>query len=136
MYYKYPDNYTFPACVSKDNAHYCVRFQDLPGCVAIGDSLDDALKLGKESLSLHLWGMEQDGEDIPAPTSMQDVHLEDGETLCLLDVNMFKIRAKMDNHSIKKTLTIPWYLNTLAEERKINFSQLLQGALRQRLGLD
>ena len=86
--------------------------------------------------SLHLWGMEQDGEDIPAPTSMQDVHLEDGETLCLLDVNMFKIRAKMDNHSVKKTLTIPWYLNTLAEERKINFSQLLQGALRQRLGLD
>lgn len=48
---------------------------------------------------------------------------------------MFNIRSAMDNRSIKKTLTIPWYLNELAEKQHINFSQLLQAALKDRLGI-
>ena len=85
-------------------------------------------------MELHLWGMEQDDEVIPVP-EYRDMHIAANETICFIDVNMFGIRAKMDNRSVKKTLSIPWYLNELSEKKKINFSQLLQSALRAQLGL-
>ena len=83
---------------------------------------------------MHLWGLEQDGEQVPQPT-LSNLPLSTTNIICYIDVNMFSIRAKMDNRSVKKTLTIPWYLNELAEQKKINFSQLLQMALKERLGV-
>jgi predicted RNase H-like HicB family nuclease len=134
MYKKYQDSYVFPASIEKTDTTYGVHFQDLPGCVAIGDTMDEVIKLAKESLALHLWGMESDNADIPPASSVESIKLAANETLCLLDVNMFDIRSKMDNRAVKKTLTIPWSLNEMAEKRKINFSQVLQSALRERLG--
>lgn len=129
------NSYVFPATVEKGDHNYGVCFCDLPGCVSVGNTLDEALHLAKESLALHLWGMEQDGEAIPTPTPIDNITLKTGETLCLLEANMFDIRAQMDNRPVKKTLTIPWYLNNLAEKRRINFSQVLQSALRERLSI-
>ena len=48
---------------------------------------------------------------------------------------MFAIRAEMNNRPVKKTLTLPWYLNELAEKQRLNFSQILQSALRERLSV-
>ncbi len=135
MYKKYQDNYVFPASIEKGKTNYGVHFQDLPGCVSVGDTLEEAIKLAKEGLAFHLWGMEHDNEEIPAPSPIESIELAPNETLCLLDVNMFDIRSQMDNRSVKKTLTIPWYLNEMAEKRKVNFSQVLQSALRERLGV-
>ena len=129
------NSYVFPATVEKGDHNYGVCFCDLPGCVSVGNTLDEALHLAKESLALHLWGMEQDGEAIPTPTPIDNITLKTGETLCLLEANMFDIRAQMDNRPVKKTLTIPWYLNNLAEKRRINFSQVLHSALRERLSI-
>ena len=129
------NSYVFPATVEKGDHNYGVCFCDLPGCVSVGNTPDEALHLAKESLALHLWGMEQDGEAIPTPTPIDNITLKTGETLCLLEANMFDIRAQMDNRPVKKTLTIPWYLNNLAEKRRINFSQVLQSALRERLSI-
>ena len=78
--------------------------------------------------------MEQDDEIIPVP-EYKDMQIAANETICFIDVNMFNIRAQMANRSVKKTLTIPWYLNELAEKQKINFSQLLQSALKAQLGI-
>ena len=105
----------------------------MPGCIATGDTIQEAVTEAKGGLALHLWSMERDGDPIPAPTDLEDIPIGKHETLCLIDVNMFSIRAKMDNRSVKKTLTIPWYLNDLAEKQKINFSQTLQTALKERL---
>ena len=107
----------------------------MPGCVAVAPTLDEAVHEAKDGLALHLWGMEEDGKAIPQPTSLEEIEVKTGETLCLLDADMFAIRAKMNNRPVKKTLTIPWYLNELAEKQRINFSQLLQSALRERLSL-
>ena len=126
-------NYIFPATVAKTQTNYGVYFHDLPGCIATGDTLNEALRTAKESLALHLWGMEQDNTPIPAPTPLENITLKKGEMLCLLEANMTEIRAQMDNRSVEKTLTIPWYLNELAEEHHIDFSQVLQSALRERL---
>ena len=130
---KAANNYIFPATVAKEANNYGVYFCDLPGCIATGGTLDEALRMAKDGLALHLWGMEQDGESIPAPTPFENIALNEGETLCLLDVNMMDIRAQMDNRPVEKTLTIPWYLNEMAEERHIDFSQVLQSALRERI---
>lgn len=135
MYDKYQDSYIFPAILTKEDNSYGIYFVDLPGCVAVGDTAEETIELAKEGLALHLWGMEHDSEAIPKPTPIEKIKVSTNETLCIIDVNMFNIRAKMDNRVVKKTLTIPWYLNEQAEKRKINFSQLLQSALRTKLGL-
>ncbi|MDO5379531.1 MAG: type II toxin-antitoxin system HicB family antitoxin [Acidaminococcaceae bacterium] len=132
---KYLDNYIFPAIIEKAADTYGVYFKDLPGCIATGSTMHEAVAEAKQALALHLWGMEQDKEPIPTPGNIEEISLEANEILCLLDINMFQIRAKMNNTPVKKTLTIPWYLNKLGEERRINFSQLLQNALKEKLGL-
>ena len=120
--------------IKKNEKNYNIYFPDLPGCIASGEDIPQAVNQAKGALELHLWGMEQDDEVIPVP-EYRDMHIAANETICFIDVNMFGIRAKMDNRSVKKTLSIPWYLNELAEKKKINFSQLLQSALRAQLGL-
>ena len=135
MYKNYPDNYVFPVIIEKVNNTYNAVFPDLPGCVATAMGFNDILKEAKGALELHLWGIEQDDGQVPGATFPEDLLVLDGQTLCYLDVNMYAIRSEMDNRSIKKTLTIPWYLNELAEKQHINFSQLLQAALKKQLGI-
>jgi predicted RNase H-like HicB family nuclease len=131
----YQDDYAFTAIIEKGRRNFGVSFEDLPGCIATGDTISQALTNAKEALALHLWGMEQDGDRIPKPTPIDKIKISKKEFLCLIDVNMFSIRAAMNNRPVKKTLTIPWELNAAAEKEKINFSQLLQSALRQKLGI-
>lgn len=132
---KYLDNYIFPAIIEKGSASFGVYFKDLPGCIATGRTMQEAVTEAKQALALHLWGLEQDHEPIPAPGNIETIIVAANEVLCLLDINMFQIRAKMNNTPVKKTLTIPWYLNKLGEERRVNFSQLLQSALKEKFGL-
>lgn len=137
MSYKYLESYNFPAIIEKEEHNYSVYFPDLPGCVSSGKNIQEAIKESKEALAFHLWGMEQDNEAIPVPSNYEDLKekISANNILCYIDVNMFNIRKEMNNKPIKKTLTIPWYLNELAEKQRINFSQLLQTALKERLGV-
>ena len=130
-----PDSYTYPAILQKTNGHYGVYFPDLPGCIATGATIDEASAAAKEGLALHLWGIEQDSEPIPQPSTFETLSTKQGDVLCLLDANMFAMRTEMNNRPVKKTLTIPWYLNELAERQRLNFSQILQAALRERLSV-
>lgn len=91
--------------------------------------------MGKEALGLHLWSVERDGAEIPEPSSIETVEVPEDGVLGLIEVWMTPIRAELDNRSVKKTLTIPFYLNDLAEKKKVNFSQVLQRALKNELGL-
>ena len=130
-----PDHYTYPAILQKIGDHYGVYFPDLPGCIATGAAADEAFAAAKEGLALHLWGMEQDGDTIPKPSAVDTLQMKQGDVLCLLDANMFSMRAEMNHRPVKKTLTIPWYLNELAEKHRLNFSLILQSALRDRLSV-
>lgn len=130
------DNYTFPGIIVKndDSKGYGIYFPDLPGCVSYGKTLNEVMNYAREALELHLWGMEQDGEIVPKPSQIDETNLQEGQILCMIDINMFSVRCQMDNRSVKKTLTIPWYLNEIAERNKVNFSQVLQKALIDLLG--
>lgn len=134
---QYPDNYVFPAIIESGEHNYSVYFPDLPGCVSSGATIQESIKEAKNALAFHLWGMEQDNEEIPSPSDFATLQkeIENNDAICYIDVNMFSIRTEMNNKPVKKTLTIPWYLNELAEKQRINFSQLLQSALKKRLGV-
>jgi predicted RNase H-like HicB family nuclease len=131
------DRYIFPAVFEKgENKGYTVTFPDLPGCITEGDTVEEALRMAKEALELHLYGMEEDGDTIPTPTAPENIKTDnEGVFISLVDAWMPLVRDEMQNKAIKKTLTLPKWLNDIAENNKINFSQMLQTALKEYLGV-
>ncbi|WP_227764580.1 type II toxin-antitoxin system HicB family antitoxin [Zhaonella formicivorans] len=131
------DKYIFPAIFEpSEDGGYCITFPDLPGCITEADTLEDAITMAKEALELHLWGMEDDNDEIPTPTAPEKITVSKGSFVVPIEAYMLPIREEMANKAIKKTLTIPKWLNDLAESKKINFSQTLQSALKQQLGIE
>ena len=114
---------------------YSTSFPDLPGCIGYGATLDNALKSAQESLELHLYGMEEDHEPIPEATPPERIQLDDGEFSSCITARMSLIRSEMRERAVKKTLTIPAWLNDIAEKEHLNFSQILQSALKDHLGV-
>jgi predicted RNase H-like HicB family nuclease len=130
------DRYAFPAIFDYGDDGISIEFPDLPGCLPCAQSTDEAIRNAKEAMALHLWGMERDQDVIPEPTPIDKLHIAANQIPILIEVYMPEYREAIENSSIKKTLTIPLWLNKLAEERRINFSQLLQNALKTRLGIE
>ncbi len=132
---KLKDRYVFPAIFEYCEESYTVTFPDLPGCITEGKDVDEALKMAKEAMELHIYNMEDDKENIPAPSKPESIKLPKHSFTSLIEVWMPPVRNEMRNEYIKKTLTIPKWLNDIALERKLNFSQLLQTAVKSKLGL-
>jgi predicted RNase H-like HicB family nuclease len=113
---------------------YSVDFPDLPGCVSAGDDMEDALSMAREALSLHLYGMEEDAEALPTASDPSTLPVEPDAFISPVEGRPDMARDEIRNRSVKKTLTIPYWLNEAAERNNINFSQVLQDALRERVG--
>jgi predicted RNase H-like HicB family nuclease len=129
------DTYIFPAYFYYDTDGISIEFPDLPGCLPCADTTENAVKNAKEALGLHLYSMEQDGEPIPQPSSPSSLSPEAGGVIMLVEVFMPAIREKIANRTVKKTLTIPYWLNAQAEHVGVNFSKTLQEALIEKLNL-
>ena len=130
------DIHIYPAVFEKTQTGYSVFFPGLPGCFTVGKTLEEAHVMAREALGLHLWGYERDDENIPLPSTIDAIQTEyAGEVIGLVEISLFAFRTKLDTRAVKKTLTIPYYLNQMAEKKKINFSHELQSALKNRLGL-
>lgn len=114
--------------------HLTVTFPDLPGCIIYGETQEDALKNAKEALELYMYSLEEDNETIPQPSNILDLEVENTQVIVLIDIWMVPVRDEMKNKCIKKTLTIPKWLNDLAIENNVNFSAILQSALKEYLG--
>lgn len=128
---KKPDRYVYPAVLTyEDGYEIAVTFPDLPGCATSGETDTEALMMAKEALGLHLWGMENDGDELPAPSPIRAIELEAGEIVALVEVYMPSVRLSQENRSVNRTVTLPAWLNAQAMERGVNFSQVLQDALR------
>lgn len=130
-----PDRYVFPALFEPgDNSgYYVVTFPDLPGCVTEGGTIEEALAMARDALELHLYGMEQDAEPIPKPSMPDKVAATTPAFVTLVDVWMPPVRDEMANKAVKKTLTIPKWLDDLADEHEVNYSRVLQEALKDYL---
>lgn len=129
------DNYIFPAIFDYADDGISIEFPDLPGCLSSANSDEEALYSAKDVLRGFLLFMEEDGEEIPAPTKLKDIALEANQRAVLIEVSLILARKAKRNKAVKKTLTLPFWLNEQAEKEKINFSHTLQEALMEKLTL-
>lgn len=128
--------YVFPAIFTKEDVGYSVSFPDVPGCNTQGETLSEALAMAADALNLMLYSCEEDGLPINKPSDIRTLKLEDNEITSLVSADTVEYRRFFDNKAIKKTLTIPNWLNTLSERENINFSAVLQDALIEKLNLN
>lgn len=123
------DVYVYPAIFDYAEDGISISFPDLPGCFSCAWSDEEALRMAREALGVHLWAMEDDNDEIPEPTSLDKISVEDNERAVLIEVFMPLIRTAEDNKAVKKTLTIPAWMDSAAKANNINFSLLLQNAI-------
>ena len=123
--------YVFPAILTPDGEGYSVEFPDVEGAVTCGDTLLEALEMAKDALSLVLMDMEDNGEAIPAATKSILPNGNEIVSLVVADVDAY--RRKVNERAVKKTLSVPQWMNEAALKKGINFSQVLQEALAEKL---
>ncbi|MCL9971555.1 type II toxin-antitoxin system HicB family antitoxin [Anoxybacillus kestanbolensis] len=128
------DRYIYPAIFDYANDGISVEFPDLPGCFTCGDTEEEAFQMAKEAMALHLYGLEQENEEIPQPSKVSEIQTEKHQVVVFVEVWMPPFRHEMENKAVKKTLTIPKWLDDLAKEHNVNYSQILQEALKKHLG--
>ena len=125
------NNYSFVALFEYAEDGINISFPDLPGCFSSAHKNDteEALKNAKEALGLHLFGMENDGEQIPKPSYVFDFKLSPRQVPVLVDVFMPTIRASVKTSFVRKTVSLPAWLAAAADERHVNCSKVFQDAL-------
>lgn len=135
--------FAYPACFYKEHeGGYSVIFPDLNHLATCGNTLEDALKMSVDCLAGYLFDMKQSGEPIPKPSSPDKINLDDEYNeyaeafVNIVTVDVDEYAKAHFEKSVKKTLTIPSWLNDLAIQNKINFSQVLQKALKAELNLN
>lgn len=130
------DRYSFIAVFDVAEDGISIEFPDLPGCLPCADTMEEALKNAHEALGLHLWGLEQDGEEIPEPTQIQNITLEKNQVPAVIEVFMPAFRDKLNNRFVKKTLSLPAWLADMADKDGVNCSKVFQNALIDYLGVN
>nr|DAP28684.1 MAG TPA: hypothetical protein [Caudoviricetes sp.] len=127
------NNYIYPAVFTfEEGQEIAVLFPDFDVATS-GVDEEDAFKSAKELLGLTLYSMEEDKEEIPQPSPISELRLKKNQVSCLVDVFMPSIREAQNNKSVNRTVTLPAWLNAKSLELGVNFSQVLQEALLERL---
>lgn len=119
----------YPAVFHPEESGYSVRVPDLDGCFTQGETLDEAVEMTQEAIGLML----EDVADIPTPSNPASVSVQADEFIVVIPFDRAAYLRRHDTRAVKKTLTIPSWLNAAAEEQHINFSSVLQTALKGQL---
>jgi len=133
----------YPACFIKDESGYYVVFPDLRYLATCAPSLEEGLSAAIDCLAGYLYSCRQSGESVPEPSPMQnlqpeaiagEMELQPAEAFInMIAVDVEEYARVHFEKSVKKTLTIPVWMNKAALKRGLNFSQVLQEALTERL---
>lgn len=105
------NRYAYVALLSYADDGISIEFPDLPGCLPCAQTTEEAIDNAKEALGLHLWGMEQDKEEIPEPTPINNIKTKDGTVAVMIDVFMPPVRERVNSRFVKKTLSLPAWLS-------------------------
>lgn len=125
----------YPAVFHKaEEGGFWVSFPDLPECLTQGENWEDAYEMSVDALGLALSSRKEENQDIPAASDPASVTLEPDSFLVVVEFDMLAYLKRTSPRAVKKTLSIPEWLNTEATSMGINFSQVLQDALMQKLG--
>lgn len=128
--------YVYPAIFTQlENGGYAIRFPDLPGTNSEGKNMSDALYMARDALASWIDYLIDEKSPIPEASIPYTEKVGPGEIITLIDANMDAYRRRKNSKAVKKTLTIPSWLNEEAEAANINFSSVLQDSLKERLNL-
>ena len=123
----------YPAVFHEEDGAYWVEFPDLPGCLTQGESEQEALDMAKDALGLYL---DENLDNIKAPSTCKEIKaLFPNELVMLVGCNPELYSRNLHSKAIKKTLTIPEWLNDKAIKADVNFSEILKEALISKLHL-
>ena len=109
---------------------YDVIFPDIPRCYTCSGNLIESVEMAEDVLAMTLWDLEKDKEPIPMPSSAESLLCEPPSFVTYVKADTDEYRRKQDNRAVKKTLSIPAWLNHQAEAAHVNFSGILQEALK------
>jgi len=123
--------YVYPVILAPDDGSIGVSVPDLPGCHTFGEDMADALIMAKDAIECWLWDAENNNENIPTASKHLVTKKEEIFTLIAADTDEY--RRANDNRAVKKTLSIPSWLNNQAEKANAPFSQILQQGLKEYL---
>ena len=120
--------YVYPALFHpNDDGSFTVTYPDLPGCISEGKSLGNAMYMAQSALSQWLEYLTDKRQDIPAPSAMAAITVSGEEFTSL-------IRADVkDGRAVKRTVSIPKWMDDGAVRSGLSLSRVLQDALRDRL---
>ena len=121
----------YPAVFHSEDNAYWVEFPDLPGCQSYGDSISDTIENAREALEVYAISLIESNKKLPPATDIAKIDIEDGTFASLVDIDLSAYFKKAK--AVKKTLTIPEWLNEAAMQKGINFSQTLQDALMAKI---
>lgn len=132
---------SYPVCIYKeDTGKYSIVFPDLNDLATFGDSLNEAMEMAVDCLAGYIYTLKLEGETIPKPSELKDIKIEQYDEVVesytsMIFVDVEEYAKNHFNKPVKKTLTIPMWLNTMAINKNVNFSQLLKKALIEELGV-
>ena len=125
--------YFYPAVFQIEEQGYSVFIPDIPGCMTQGETMEEALAMAQEAIGLMLEDVAP--VDYPAPSLPQDLPLEKDQFVLMVPFDKLVYDKAYSAKSVKKTLSVPQWLDTLATERNVDFSNILQNALMRELGV-
>ena len=129
-------HYFYPAIFHNDErGGYWISFPDFPECMTQGETMEEAYEMAVEAMGLCIDDRLKNEESLPEVSAPVDYILQEGDFSCLIEFDLVQYRKKHNTKSVKKTLSIPEWLNEAAMEHDINFSQVLQEALMKKIGI-
>ena len=130
---KKKESYEFVAVFDYEKDGINIRFPDLEEAISCASTTKEAIRNAKEVLELVLYNREEENIEIPESTPLEKIQCNQNEKTINVSVWMPLVRNEMEEQAVKKTLTIPQWLNKLAEAQNVNFSQVLQSAIKEYL---
>ncbi|MGN0468175.1 MAG: type II toxin-antitoxin system HicB family antitoxin [Acutalibacteraceae bacterium] len=122
----------YPVIFTKEDIGFSTCAIDFEGCFSEGDTFEQAYSNTQSAIGLYL----DDCENLPDPSDPTEKQLADNQFICVVEFDSLEYKKKHSSHSVKKTLTIPAWLNEEAEKNHINFSGVLQEALKAKLNIN
>lgn len=125
--------YVYPAIITKTEEGYDVMFPDVPGCFSCGKDLPEAIYQAEDALALMLYDIQSEGKELPSVTDAKSISCPEESVVTLVYCDTIKYQKMYEKKAVKKTLSIPNWLNVAAEAQKLNFSKVLQEALMEKI---
>lgn len=122
----------YPALFHKEDDGFLVSFPDFPECFTEGDDMQQAYEMAVDALGIAITSRQKEKEEIPTPSNINEIETGDG-FIVVLEFDMLAYLKRNNSKAVKKTLTIPEWLNEAASAMGLNFSQVLQEALMQKV---